>query len=213
MILTAVQIEAKAIARALGLRRANKVSWNSDGHQKLPISLYMAGMRAVHPPAMEPRELRCILMAGLAGGLDPSLQIGDLVIDDQSTFATQVKAVRGQIFTSKTLIATPAEKADCFDGSRAAAVDMENQIVRAWAAKMDIPFLGIRAISDGADHSLDPAIVNAVDEFGRVRPIPLAAGLLARPTRIASLIRVGRHAKAAAKRLGKAVAEIVAAIE
>lgn len=213
MILTAVQIEAKAVARALGLRRDGKISWTSDGNQKLPISLHMTGMRAVHLPAIEPRELRCILMAGLAGGLDPSLQIGDVVIDDQSTLTTQFEALRGQILTSATLIATPADKADCFDRSGAVGVDMENQTVREWAAKMDVPFLGIRAISDRADQSLDPGILNAIDEFGGIKPIQLAAGLLGRPARIASLIRVGSHAKHAAERLGCAVAEIVAAMQ
>ena len=212
-IFTAVQIEAKAVARALGLRRASKVFWNSDENQGPPVSLYMIGMGASHLPAIEPSELRCILMVGLAGGLDPSLQIGDLVIDELSTFATELKAVRGSIYTSRILMATPGDKADCFGRSGAVAVDMENQIVREWSAKMDVPFLGIRAISDRADHSLDPGILNAIDEFGDIKPIQLAAGLVARPRRIASLIRVGHHAKDAAKRLGSAVAEIVVAIQ
>jgi len=213
IIFTAVQTEAKAVARALRLRRASKVLWNGDENRGPPVSLYMIGMGASHLPAIVPSELGCILMAGLAGALEPSLQIGDLVIDAQSTFATEVKAVRGSIYTSKTLIATPAEKADCFDRIGAVVVDMENQIVREWAAKMDVPFLGIRAISDRADQSLDPGILNAIDEFGGIKPIQLAAGLLGRPARIASLIRVGSHAKHAAERLGCAVAEIVAAMQ
>ena len=48
--------------------------------------MYMIGMGASHLPTLEQGELKCILMAGLAGGLDPSLQIGDVVIDEQSTF-------------------------------------------------------------------------------------------------------------------------------
>ena len=139
IIFTAVQIEAKAVARALGLRRASNVFWNSDENQGPPVSMYMIGMGASHLPAIEPSELRCILMVGLAGGLDPSLQIGDLVIDEQSTFATELKAVRGSIYTSKILMATPAEKAACRESSGAVAVDMENQPVREWAAKMNVP--------------------------------------------------------------------------
>ncbi|HEX5243004.1 MAG TPA: hypothetical protein VFW23_07030, partial [Tepidisphaeraceae bacterium] len=71
----------------------------------------------------------------------------------------------------------------------------------------------IRAISDRADESLDRSIVNAIDEFGRVKPVRLAAGLLARPVRVKSLMRIGRDAKLAADRLGKAVAEIVEMID
>lgn len=171
--------------------------------------MYMIGMGASHLPAIEPSELRCILMVGLAGGLDPSLQIGDLVIDEQSTFATELKAVRGSIYTSKILMATPAEKAACRESSGAVAVDMENQPVREWAAKMNVPFLGIRAISDRADQSLDPAIVKTIDEFGCLKPAALAGALLSRPPRIASFIRIALHAQGASKRLEEAVGELV----
>ena len=175
--------------------------------------MYMIGMGASQLPAIEPNRLRCILMAGLAGGLSPSLKIGDLVVDEQSTFPARIEAVRGEIHTSRTLVTTAQEKAKCHNENRAVAVDMENQIAREWAASMNVPFLGIRAISDRADQSLDLFIVNAIDEFGHVKPIRLAFGLLGRPTRVASLMRIARHAHRAGKRLGGAVAEIMAAIE
>lgn len=213
MILTAVQIEALAVARALGLARSGKTSWANGEKSQLPISMRMIGMGAVQLPTIEPGGVRCVVMAGLAGGLDPSLRIGDLVIDAQSTQPAHFEALRGQIFTSKTLVATPAEKSACREKSGAVAVDMENQIAREWAAKIEVPFLGIRAISDRADESIDPSFVNAIDEFGRVNPVRLAAGLLVRPVRVKSLVRLGRHAKLAAGRLGKAVAEVVATID
>lgn len=213
MILTAVQIEAKAVARALGLCRSGKVSWNSRPNQRLPISMYMIGMGARQLPAVKPDELRFIMMAGLAGGLDPTLQIGDVIIDDQSTLPTQYKALRGKIYTSDVVMATPAEKIDCQERSGAVVVDMENQIVREWAAKMNVPFLGIRAVSDRADDPLDPTVAQAIDEFGCVKPAVIATALLARPSRIGGLIRLGQHARIASKRLGKAVAEIVVGSE
>lgn len=213
LILTAVQIEAKAVARALGLRRTDRLSWASNGDKGLPISMYMIGMGARGLPPIDPDKVRVVLMAGLAGGLSPSLQIGDLVIDNRSTFPTDINAVRGEIHTSNTLVATPADKAACLEKSGAVAVDMENQIVREWAARMNVPFMGIRAISDRAGQSLDPSIIDAIDEFGGIKPIPLVSGLLARPIRIASLVRIGRHARLATKRLAMAVAQIVAAID
>jgi len=118
-------------------------------------------------------------MAGFAGALDPALRVGDIVKDDSS----------GSIYTSKDIVATAAGKAELFRRTGAKAVDMENAIVRQFADRLGIRFIGIRAISDAADEAIDPAILQFIDETGRIRPAALAKGLIQKPAIVPELNR------------------------
>ncbi|MDB5173731.1 MAG: nucleoside phosphorylase [Phycisphaerales bacterium] len=149
-------------------------------------------------------------MAGLAGGLDPSLRVGDVVIDDcPPGLAVEVSHRPGRIHSGGAVIATTSQKATLFAQTRALAVDMETATVRAAAQRQGVPFLAIRAISDASDDVLDPAVLKLVDAFGRPRPIAIAATLVRRPGLATYLKRLGASSQLAADNLGKAVAGIV----
>jgi adenosylhomocysteine nucleosidase len=207
LILTAVTLEAKAIADALGMdcpkpRKPSKVE--RDG---ISITLALTGVSARHLPD-EPAAR--VVMAGLAGALDPSLAVGDLVVDDwPASLPVPAGVRRGSIHTDHRIAATPKEKADLFAQTRALAVDMENSAVREWARKQGAEFGAIRAISDRADQTLDPAVLTLIDFWGRPRPLAIAGTLLRHPRLIPHLMRVGRDSKEAARRLGRSVRESV----
>lgn len=139
-------------------------------------------------------------MAGFGGALDPGLKIGDVVIDDPP----------GRIYTSDALISTPEEKAELYARTGAQVVDMENAIVRTFAEHLGIRFVGIRAVSDTASDSLDPAVLTLVDDLGRLKPARLARTLICRPMLIPSLRALGRNAAIAADGLATEVARLVA---
>jgi adenosylhomocysteine nucleosidase len=211
IILTAVEIEAKAVARALGLvcPRPNKPSKaDRTGHI---LELHLIGIGASHSQLLLRKDnAAIIMMAGLAGGLDPSLRVGDVVIDDCPTgLLPDVAHRRGGIHTAEHLVATTTEKAALFAQTGALAVDMETRIIRALAQQEGIPFVAVRAISDAFDEALDPTILKLVDRFGRPRPAAIAATLLRRPALIAPLRRLGASSHLAAKNLGAALADIV----
>ena len=167
------------------------------GATKLPAGLGM-------PPPIG------FIMAGLAGALDPSLRIGDVVIDDcPGEFLPHAQCRAGKIVTSKTIVATPSEKRLLFEKTGALAVDMESAVVRAVAAKLNVPFVSIRAISDAAGESLDPAVLRMVDKFGNPRLIDLAFAIIGKPALIPRLVRLGRSSNVAAKNLAAAVFSIV----
>ena len=92
---------------------------------------------------------------------------------------------------------------------KALAVDMEGEAVRALAASWGVPFLHVRAISDTASESLDPAILGFVDEVGGVRAGALMMGLLRRPGLIPHLVRLGKNSGLAGRHLGEVVAQLV----
>jgi adenosylhomocysteine nucleosidase len=180
LIFTALQMEARAIAGALA-------------KSQRPFDLEVIGIRACRLPRdLAQRGASCIIMAGLAGALDPTLKIGDVVLDDA-------------IHTSDRLITTAAEKANLFRQTNCRAVDMENAIVRAAAAAAGISFIGIRAISDTADQAVDPRVLKLVDEVGRPRPLAIAGLLLRRPTIIGQLRRLHSDSATALESLGRAV--------
>jgi adenosylhomocysteine nucleosidase len=176
-IFTAIHAEAKAIRPVL-----------PPG-----VELTIIGIRAVRLP--QQLQAGTIIMAGFAGALDPSLRIGDIVHDDPP----------GTIHTSTQIIATPADKAALFAQTGAKAVDMENAIVRAMADRLSIPFFGVRAISDTATDSLDPAILSFVDETGRLRPAALAKTVLQRPALIPQLNHLRLNSAIAGRTLANAL--------
>jgi adenosylhomocysteine nucleosidase len=169
------------------------------------------GPRAVHLPTLDP-ETACVIMAGLAGALDPALQVGDVIIDAPRDLLPDDRLPpgcrRGAIYTSPTLITTPQEKAELFMHSRALAVDMENEAVQLAAALANVPFIGIRAISDTADEALDKEMLGLLDDLGRVRLGAVAALLLRRPSKVAELRRLGAKAELAAGNLAAAVVHV-----
>ncbi|MDB5353764.1 MAG: nucleoside phosphorylase [Phycisphaerales bacterium] len=211
IILTAVQIEAKAVARALGLRRPSPTRPTISKGTVPLIELHLIGISAPRlPQDLGNPDDTLVIMAGLAGGLDPSLQVGDVVIDDSPPgLVLETSHRAGRIHSADAVIATTAQKAALFAQTRALAVDMETATVRTAVGRQGIPFLAIRAISDAADDVLDPAVLRLVDAFGRPRPIAIAATLIRRPGLAAYLKWLGASSRLAADNLGLAVAGIV----
>ena len=153
-------------------------------------------------------------MCGVAGALDPSLAVGDIVIDDlKQTIPDAVFNPtfyrRGKIYTAAEIIAGPTEKAELFRQTQALAVEMEQAIVADFLAKFGIPLLGVRAISDTADQTLDPAVMHLVNDMGDPRPLKIAGTLIRRPQMIGYLRTLNKNTNIALKELGKAVKAIV----
>jgi adenosylhomocysteine nucleosidase len=161
-----------------------------------------------------------LMTFGMAGGLDPKLTPGSVVIPGEliSTDGTRYTACRewreqvaaavralrtvseGNLLTSTHAIETPADKAAAFRGTGAAAVDMESAAVAEIAAKHNLPFIAVRVIVDTAADMLPRAVV-AASLGGRVRFVRLIGGLILAPREIASLIRLAQRYRIAMRSL------------
>jgi len=206
LICTAIELERRAIARAL------------SALQSLPfdVTLSTIGIRAARLPEEIDSRINCIMLAGLAGGLDPRLKVGDLVMEVPNGVNWKVpnvgvlaEAAYGPIHCAANVVSTVEAKAALFRSTNALAVEMEGNAVRALAARVGVPLLHLRCISDAADDKIDPELLGVVDNIGRLRPLRLARYLVRHPGRIPALRRLGDVSGTAADRLGSAILELV----
>jgi hypothetical protein len=196
LILCALPMEARAIERALGRGK---------------FDVRTVGMRATRIPKIEAKT-RVVIVAGLAGGLDPTLKVGEVVLDVNHAhglpsvgFSTFDSWRAGSIHTSSCAICSAEEKRVMFERTGALAVDMEQSAF----AQTGIPLIGLRAISDPAHMAVDPAVLQLVDDTGRVRPLSVFSTLFARPGLIGHLRELNSNSKLALRELGKAINTLV----
>jgi adenosylhomocysteine nucleosidase len=175
---------------------------------------------AVAAQALVDAGVSALMTFGMAGGLDPALKPGSVVIPcellstDGARYAAsaawrkQVAAAvsswcavtEGNLLTSSLAIETPADKAAAFRNSGAAAVDMESAAVAEIAAKHSLPFIAVRVIVDTAADKLPRAVV-AASRVGRVQFARLIGGLILAPREIPSLLRLAQRYRIAMRSL------------
>jgi adenosylhomocysteine nucleosidase len=101
-----------------------------------------------------------LITSGFAGGLDPALKVGDLVVarnfsDAQLLSKISPQKIAAGVLTTQPQVAqTPADKVALAAQTGATAVDMETAIIAELCAQRGIPMLSLRGISDAAGDEL-----------------------------------------------------------
>lgn len=164
---------------------------------------------------------------GLAGGLDPDLPPGtlilaDRVVDGEGQFLSTDSAWRASLASrlaplapriravadGGAVVASSQAKHALFVTSEAAAVDMESATVGRLAAAAGLPFAVVRVIADPASRSLPPAALAGMGPEGQVRPLAVLAELLRHPGQFPALLGLARDTAAAMAALRRAAALI-----
>jgi len=150
---------------------------------------------------------------GLAGGLDPALRAGDVVIpaavlsDGREYPAEPVLANLFGGLTGHRLVAGTEVAADSRAKRRlrattqADAIDLESGSVARVAQDHSLPFAVVRAISDPADRDLPPAALLALDRRGRVDLLRVLMSLLHHPAQLPALLSLASDAARARRAL------------
>ncbi|HVJ43489.1 MAG TPA: hypothetical protein VM639_18455 [Dongiaceae bacterium] len=171
--------------------------------------------------ALVARGVGGLVSFGIAGGLDPALRTGDIVIsatviDESGTayvgnpawleraLALRAASFAGHAYASDRIVETVAEKQRLFTTFNALSVDMESHHMARIAERERLPFLVIRAISDTAAETLPGGLAAGVDEEGATQILPILSGLLFGRLGVLSVIKAGRSAGAALRSLGQA---------
>jgi len=154
-----------------------------------------------------------LLSFGLAGGLDPALPPGHLVIPRAVLcggirYETQPQETGPTIdllLGGTAILATVAEKRAAWLSTGAAAVDLESGAVARIAAEAGVQLRVIRAICDPAERALPPAARLALDPSGRIGLLRVARSVATQPSQIPSLLRLARDARRARSTLLSAI--------
>lgn len=161
-----------------------------------------------------------LLSFGTAGGLDPALRPGTLVMatavmGTSSRFrlpaphelGAALGAVTGAVLTVDAPLATAAAKTRARE-TGAVAVDMESARVAEVGARLGLPVLVVRAVTDPAGRRLPGFAAEAVDEAGRLRPWRIARALLTTPGDWPATARAAGDGRRAATALRGAAAAL-----
>lgn len=158
--------------------------------------------------------VRAVISFGVAGGLDPALEPGDLIIADKVTaemsfdadprlvahYAKALAGLKARVGTlagSDEAVTSPRAKRELYASGQALAVDMESHLAAAFAAKRNVPFVAIRAVCDPAGRTLPAFVRYALKPDGTVAIPTVIGSLLTGAMSLRELLRLGQDSRAA----------------
>ncbi|MGE3846262.1 MAG: hypothetical protein AB7I01_05255 [Gammaproteobacteria bacterium] len=170
-----------------------------------------------------------LIAFGVAGGLDPSLRAGDLVVGSSirnadgrlhdcapPLVAALVAALAPLTPRCAPLASLPSPVTDSV-AKRAlhtqhgcVAVDMESAGLAVVAAEFGLPCAALRVVIDPADFSLPRAALAGMGEDGETHAFATALAVLRRPWELAALLRLALWYGAALRGLAAAGAALAA---
>lgn len=174
------------------------------------------------------RGAEVVVSFGFAGGLEPDLPAGTLLLPkavrcagrEEISIEQTAEMVEGAVglligatplsraplLTVEAPVVTVEDKRAAYSSFEAAAVDMESYWAAESCRERGLDFLAIRAVSDPAERALPAAAVQAMGDGGALRIGKLIGGLLRRPGDVPGLVRLGRDSRKASAALGRAAA-------
>jgi len=151
-----------------------------------------------------------VISFGVAGGLDPSLKPGTVVIADQvaegerryacdgrwsaALRAAIPGAIGGLLAAADSAVVSVADKQALHTRSGSLLIDMESHVAARLASGAQLPFAVCRVVLDDAGRAVPPAAMAAMGDDGGTDMIALLGSLLRGPGQLPGLIRLGRDA-------------------
>jgi hopanoid-associated phosphorylase len=159
----------------------------------------------------DPSTIRGVISFGIAGGLDPTLRSGDVVVATEvlsgdtrwlaglalneeliaSVAQGSRRVVRGGLAGVEQMVVAQSRKAALRSETGAAAVDMESHIAAAYAAEAGLPFAALRVISDPASRALPALARSAIKPNGEIDLRKVLSGVARNPLTLRALVSTG----------------------
>lgn len=164
---------------------------------------------------------RALASWGLAGGLDPSLAAGAVVLPEvvasaggnldttadwreriaRAAAARSCSVAAGTLLTSQVPLTTVDEKSSAFRDTGAVAVDMESFAIGDVARASGLPFIAVRAVVDTAGDAVPAVLASSAGPAGAVSVMRILLRLAAQPTALGALLQLAVRYRAAARAL------------
>jgi adenosylhomocysteine nucleosidase len=229
VVLAPMQPELRPFVKAAGLQREASeadglVTYGGEvADTRVTATLTRMGTAAATTTAeaiLDRGDCDHLLVVGIAGGLDPALPIGELVVPARVVGHTSGREHRptplGRIAPARSLITTDDLIVDPdvlqgFGADGFAAVDMETSAIAEVCDRRGVPWTAFRGISDhGSTDGIDLEVFALSEPDGTANPRAVAKFVATRPWRIPTLARLGRGMQAA---VNAAVRAAIDAIE
>jgi len=215
LVLTGVEVEARGLARHLGLERV--ATTGSPGYRGGHLEIACTGPAAARlgEPAEGPLP-DLVVSAGACGALDPALGVGALVVPEAVLAEGRREPLdplrglpaAGTLLSVTAVVDSAAAKARLWMQTGASSVDMESGPIVAWARRRGIRVAVVRGVSDTAAEAVPADLAGLVEPSGRVRTTSALRAVLARPRAVSDALTLGRGTAAALKAVAAALARI-----
>ena len=160
---------------------------------------------------VDPNSIRGVISFGVAGGLDPDLKTGDVVVASDVMMGAerwaaleslnedlierlalrQRRVVSGTLVGAEEVLTGHSFKTTLRSETGAVAVDMESHIAAAYAEKVGLPFAALRVISDPAHRALPELARGAIKPNGQVDLKVVVRGVARNPVLLRDLVTTG----------------------
>jgi adenosylhomocysteine nucleosidase len=217
LVLTALDVEARGLARHLALDPILTSSWPRYAGGSLEIAAVGLGARALAERHEAWPSPGVVISAGACGALAPELAVGELVTPEtvlgpdgrrHATAALAGLPRRGTLVTTAQVLGDGAAKARLWLETGAIAVDMESAAILSWAAERGVRGAVLRGVSDSADRGVPADLARVVGEDGRVHPMRAVSAVLARPAALADAMALRAGTAAALKTVAVALGKL-----
>ena len=213
-IVTALREELAPLLRRARIDRVERGRFHVGTLNGVPVVMMVCGdgiARAEEAARelLQRFEVSLLIGAGIAGGVDPALKFGDVVI------AREIAAPDGRVFSCHPLAEARAPRvvirslehivADKSAIAGGEVIDTESSGWAAAAAKFGVPFVAIRAIFDPAGETLPSFVTND----GNVNRLAVVQHALQHPNVIPSLLGMRRRLRICSKRIAEVVSGVV----
>jgi adenosylhomocysteine nucleosidase len=190
--------------------------------RRLRVATWLLGAMGAGTAEMLDKKLaqtrpELVISTGFAGGLQPELSVGDLVlgvnysdphIADRLDLGPHWR--RGKILTVPAIIEKAAEKRRLGEESGCLAADMESEHLARVCAGRGIPMLSVRCISDALNDDMPvPAAVLLKPETCRPDPLALFRHLIANPSSVVGFNALVKNARTAQAGISDGLGEVL----
>lgn len=208
-----------AIAFALEFE---SVVFRAQHDNRLRVASWLLGAMGVEAARILDKRLSetqpaLVISAGFAGGLQPDLAVGDLVLGLNYSTPNIVEKLQlgpawrvGDVRTEAAIIERKADKVRLGRETGSLAGDLETSHIAEVCAKHGVPMLSIRCISDGLEDDMPvPADILLNPKTYRPEPLLLFKYLMTNPKSAVPFGRLIKNAKVAQTKLAAGLEEIL----